>query len=791
MYYTFGTEDFDDMSNRFYTDIRNKSNPENTYLQDGKRITKNQYKENEYIHNYKIIKSLDGGRIGDVYLCVETTTNDLCVMKTIKNINSTHKGIQRQIKEFERMRVLNNHPNVMNIRHSFTRNDIPHIIMPYLKGVTENEINYGVTLDDLIHNDYPFEFIDVLLITCQICEGMVHCAGRIKGFIHGDIKPSNIFFEPLDKDEIMINHGLCKYKVIIGDFGVNVKTKGYYVSAQNEPATSEDDIYAFAKTVTEIIPYCVDLQTCGYYISLLASPKEILNEEYGGDIRKNLTFTDLRGVYLNILDYIMRNYFNMPYDFNSEQVLPSTYKGIKAQIIGALDDNSSYLSTPEDRNKYISNLLELHNNPITEDIKFDDIPVRIIILSYIIRATHFNDGKLIEYCLNEIQKIAKDISRPIKYNGVYILSKNLDYDISMTNIVVEILKGNTSLITTLIGLLNPEIVNYNIFDFIWSLISPIAEVPKYRNIVNQYINKMTELYTVYSGNADTSHLAQTITQCYITIRDFKSGLPYSINAYDNNSDDIYIIYNFAVCLYNTGHIIQSMRYFERVYDIYTLYYADYFEKVTENILYMTALSLGFMHDYICLQGICELYFLSHTKNNMNPEIKEKLDYLINVTSRLEEQKTNFNTMFRRIKDDKNQFEPIAVNFIKSFYSNIKENKLPIYDITQRTYLHIFLEMSSQLAWHYLEDLRIDDAIEVCDNILRYDVTNFTAHFINCSCYAKLYQTSKIEEYQKTAIEHCKSAYSYLYSMYPNISGKENEKAKSYEIILQQIYSYLI
>lgn len=125
---------------------------------------------------------------------------------------------------------------------------------------------------------------------------------------------------------------------MVADFGGG-KTPGYFISTEEESATREDDIYAFAKTMDRLI--LAFQQTGGmkrtsviYVEALCEGVGELLNREYGRDLRQALNFSSLYNGYAEALEVVL---FHCNLDCAAEDVLPRRPEGIRADIVDTLN----------------------------------------------------------------------------------------------------------------------------------------------------------------------------------------------------------------------------------------------------------------------------------------------------------------------------------------------------------------------------------------------------------------------------------------------------------------------
>ena len=153
--------------------------------------------------NYKVVATLGRGNFADVYK-IKTSDGKSFALKYHRRPFRGHRDRTAAIKEVQVMERLQQHPNVLQLHRAWQCDG--HFLL-------QTELCCRATCRDLLdcHSDNGGLPMDVVAkIGYDIANGLnyVHTAG----FVHNDIKPSNILFHPETAD--------CK----IGDFGMAVST---------------------------------------------------------------------------------------------------------------------------------------------------------------------------------------------------------------------------------------------------------------------------------------------------------------------------------------------------------------------------------------------------------------------------------------------------------------------------------------------------------------------------------------------------------------------------------------
>lgn len=149
------------------------------------------------ILNYRVVKKIGEGGLGEIYLGEHISINRKAAIKVLLPEFSRNEDIKRRFENEAATLAGLDHENIVRI-YDFARLDSNlYIIMEFID---------GITLDEIINrNPYGIPVDDTVRYFKQILEAFKYA--HSKGIVHRDIKPSNI---------ILRNDGLIK----ILDFGI-------------------------------------------------------------------------------------------------------------------------------------------------------------------------------------------------------------------------------------------------------------------------------------------------------------------------------------------------------------------------------------------------------------------------------------------------------------------------------------------------------------------------------------------------------------------------------------------
>jgi eukaryotic-like serine/threonine-protein kinase len=155
------------------------------------------YEPGHQIQNYRILRRLGSGGMGEVYLAEDTKLNRKVALKLLPPHFTVNPDRVRRFKREARAVSALNHPNIVTI-YEIGLSDSTHFIA--------TEFVDGKTLRQLI-NEKPLTLNEWLNVSLQVAEALngAHAAG----IVHRDIKPENIMIRH-DGYVKILDFGLAK-----------------------------------------------------------------------------------------------------------------------------------------------------------------------------------------------------------------------------------------------------------------------------------------------------------------------------------------------------------------------------------------------------------------------------------------------------------------------------------------------------------------------------------------------------------------------------------------------------
>lgn len=240
---------------------------------------------NQQIQNYKFIRLIGEGGMGDVYLAEHISIKRKVAIKVLKPELIKNEEIRLRFKNEASMLAHLQHPNIVGLIDYVEREDGLFLIMEYVD---------GKGLDEILKSQETL--IDIRLaesIMKQILEAFQYA--HQNGIVHRDVKPSNILITA-DNQIKVLDFGIAK---IVGDSKHNLTKTGtqigtvFYMSPEQVKGKELDlrsDIYSIGVTFYELLsgvcPYRGMTTEYEIYDSIVREPLLSLEETLGSGYSK-------------------------------------------------------------------------------------------------------------------------------------------------------------------------------------------------------------------------------------------------------------------------------------------------------------------------------------------------------------------------------------------------------------------------------------------------------------------------------------------------------------------------
>ena len=224
------------------------------------------------IPGYRIIRPLSESRRANVYLAEQTSLQRTIALKILNRDVSQDEGSRRKVIDEGKSAARLTHPNLLGVFDIGESDGYHYIATEYVSGGTlRDKLNQG-----------PISLVDALTITRDLASGLAFL--HSSGFLHRDIKPTNILFRE-DGMAVLGESGVSRA------IGANTPEPDvafgspHYMSperAQAMPSDGRSDLYSLGVVLWEILtgsppfddedPFTVAIQHISSPIPKLTGP---------------------------------------------------------------------------------------------------------------------------------------------------------------------------------------------------------------------------------------------------------------------------------------------------------------------------------------------------------------------------------------------------------------------------------------------------------------------------------------------------------------------------------------
>jgi serine/threonine protein kinase/tetratricopeptide (TPR) repeat protein len=240
---------------------------------------------------YRIIRSVGGGGMGNVYLAEQREPiRRRVALKVVKLGMDTAQVLARFDNERQALAMMD-HPNIAQIFDAgATTNGRPYFVMEYIEGAPI--IQYC--------DRKRMTVKERLVLFLAVCRAVQHA--HQKGVIHRDLKPSNVLVMEQDGAPIpkVIDFGIAKAtdkwaieNTLLTQFGQIVGTPEYASPEQADTMTGDvdesSDVYSLGVLLYELLIGAVPFDTAMLRNAGLAEMLRIIREEEAPSLSRRLT----------------------------------------------------------------------------------------------------------------------------------------------------------------------------------------------------------------------------------------------------------------------------------------------------------------------------------------------------------------------------------------------------------------------------------------------------------------------------------------------------------------------
>ena len=203
-----------------------------------------------YIGQYKLVKPLGQGGMGDVFLAVQSNTNQHVALKLLRS-SFSRANIAKRFEMEQQILAGLDHPNISRLLDiGETEEKLPFLVMEYVDGIPitefcdENRLSIEARLE----------------LFKQVCSAIQYAHQNL--VVHRDIKPSNLLVDAKGNVKLL-DFGIAKLlsaadpnvSVLETQTGVRLMTPAYASpeQVQGENITTNSDIYSLGVLLYELL----------------------------------------------------------------------------------------------------------------------------------------------------------------------------------------------------------------------------------------------------------------------------------------------------------------------------------------------------------------------------------------------------------------------------------------------------------------------------------------------------------------------------------------------------------
>ncbi len=197
--------------------------------------------------NYKIIKKIASGGMGDVYLAEHTVLETIVAIKSLHNHLVSDESFRKRFRTEAKLQSKLIHPNIVKLIDFQEQKDGLYLIMEYID---------GKQLNDYIKQDTgPISEEKIIPLFSKVLSAIDYAHNQ--GLIHRDIKPANIMITK-EGDVKLIDFGIAKNDDQddgLTKTGVQIGTVSYMSPEQvnAEKLDKLTDIYSLGVTLFQVV----------------------------------------------------------------------------------------------------------------------------------------------------------------------------------------------------------------------------------------------------------------------------------------------------------------------------------------------------------------------------------------------------------------------------------------------------------------------------------------------------------------------------------------------------------
>jgi serine/threonine protein kinase len=204
--------------------------PPSGLLADTISASRNESLLGKHVHNFKIIKEIGEGALGQVYLAQDMILGRQAALKFLSTEFTFDENILHRFEQEAITASSLSHHNIVTIYGLEQMDGNHYIVMEYVDGETLRQ-----HLAALVLEPYPLRLKEALSIAIQVAEALTYA--HTKRIVHRDIKPENIMLPSDGRPIKVLDFGIAKVTTEITQNQIEQDQKHYGEKVETIPGT--------------------------------------------------------------------------------------------------------------------------------------------------------------------------------------------------------------------------------------------------------------------------------------------------------------------------------------------------------------------------------------------------------------------------------------------------------------------------------------------------------------------------------------------------------------------------